>query len=163
MAAAGLVEVVRAVARGPGERTASPWCARPGASRPPRYEGWGSACSTTRPWRRGRRRMGSAWARVLIADWDVHHGNGTQDVFYDSPRVFFFSTHQYPRCPGTGGRWDETGAGAGRGYTANVPLPARGWGMPASGESSPEVLEPLAKRFPARADPGLGRLRRALE
>src|SRR6185369_16885291 len=61
--------------------------------------------------------------RVLIVDWDVHHGNGTQDIFYEDGSVFFFSTHQFPWYPGTG-RADETGTGAGRGTTLNCPLPA---------------------------------------
>jgi acetoin utilization deacetylase AcuC-like enzyme len=61
--------------------------------------------------------------RVLIIDWDVHHGNGTQDIFYDDASVFFFSTHQWPLYPGTG-RASETGSGAGRGMTLNCPLPA---------------------------------------
>ncbi len=62
--------------------------------------------------------------RVAIVDWDVHHGNGTQGLFYDDPTVFFFSAHQYPWYPGTGTR-GETGLGRGRGYTLNVPLRAR--------------------------------------
>lgn len=61
--------------------------------------------------------------RVLIVDWDVHHGNGTQDIFYDDGSVFFFSTHQSPWYPGTG-RASETGEGAGKGTTLNCPLPA---------------------------------------
>jgi acetoin utilization deacetylase AcuC-like enzyme len=61
--------------------------------------------------------------KVMIVDWDVHHGNGTQDAFYDDPSVLFLSTHQYPYYPGTGAV-NETGAGAGEGYTINVPLPA---------------------------------------
>jgi acetoin utilization deacetylase AcuC-like enzyme len=61
--------------------------------------------------------------RVLIVDWDVHHGNGTQEIFYRDPSVFFFSTHQWPLYPGTG-RADETGAGAGQGTTMNFPFPA---------------------------------------
>jgi len=61
--------------------------------------------------------------RVLIADWDVHHGNGTQDIFYSDPSVFFFSTHQWPRFPGTG-RSNESGAGDGYGTTMNFPFPA---------------------------------------
>lgn len=61
--------------------------------------------------------------RVAIVDWDVHHGNGTQGVFYDDPTVFFFSTHQYPWYPGTGAR-GESGVGRGVGYTLNVPLRA---------------------------------------
>jgi acetoin utilization deacetylase AcuC-like enzyme len=61
--------------------------------------------------------------RLMIVDWDVHHGNGTQDVFYRDPSVFFISTHQYPYYPGTGGI-GEVGEGEGRGFTLNVPLPA---------------------------------------
>ncbi len=61
--------------------------------------------------------------RVLIVDWDVHHGNGTQDVFYDDGTVFYLSLHQSPHYPGTGAA-DETGAGDGAGWTLNVPLPA---------------------------------------
>jgi acetoin utilization deacetylase AcuC-like enzyme len=61
--------------------------------------------------------------RVLIIDWDVHHGNGTQDTFYADGSVFFFSTHQSPWYPGTGAA-GETGAGEGKGATLNCPLPA---------------------------------------
>ncbi len=61
--------------------------------------------------------------RVLIADWDVHHGNGTQDIFYSDPSVFFFSTHQSPWYPGTGAA-NETGDGPGQGTTMNFPFPA---------------------------------------
>ena len=61
--------------------------------------------------------------RVAILDWDVHHGNGTQGIFYDDPSVFYFSMHQYPWYPGTGSR-AERGQGRGRGYTLNVPLRA---------------------------------------
>ena len=61
--------------------------------------------------------------RVLIADWDVHHGNGTQDIFYDDPTVLFFSTHQAPWYPGTG-MIRETGEGAGTGSTVNCPFPS---------------------------------------
>ena len=62
-------------------------------------------------------------SRVLIVDWDVHHGNGTQHSFEDDPSVFFFSTHQYPHYPGTG-RATERGKGAGEGFTINVPMEA---------------------------------------
>ncbi|MBK9308997.1 MAG: histone deacetylase [Nitrospira sp.] len=61
--------------------------------------------------------------RVLIVDWDVHHGNGTQHSFEDDPSVLFFSTHQYPHYPGTG-RGTERGKGAGEGLTINVPMEA---------------------------------------
>ncbi len=59
--------------------------------------------------------------RVLIVDWDLHHGNGTQHAFYEDKRVLYFSTHQYPYYPGTGAL-EENGSGAGLGYTINVPL-----------------------------------------
>jgi len=61
--------------------------------------------------------------RVLIVDWDVHHGNGTQDVFWEDPTVLFFSMHRWPFYPGTGAA-EETGGGSGRGFTINRPLPA---------------------------------------
>ncbi|MEQ1862299.1 MAG: histone deacetylase [Chthoniobacteraceae bacterium] len=61
--------------------------------------------------------------KVLIVDWDVHHGNGTQDIFYEDGSVFFCSTHQSPWYPGTGAK-DETGRGDGLGTTMNFPLPA---------------------------------------
>jgi acetoin utilization deacetylase AcuC-like enzyme len=59
--------------------------------------------------------------RVAIVDWDVHHGNGTQEVFYDDPSVLFISLHQYPHWPGTGSRI-ERGRGAGEGFTLNIPM-----------------------------------------
>jgi acetoin utilization deacetylase AcuC-like enzyme len=62
--------------------------------------------------------------RVAIVDWDVHHGNGTQEVFYQDGSVFYTSTHQWPLYPGTGAK-DERGSGAGEGATLNFPLPAR--------------------------------------
>jgi len=61
--------------------------------------------------------------RVAIIDWDVHHGNGTQGIFYDDPSIYFFSMHQYPWYPGTGSR-GETGHGRGLGWTMNVPVKA---------------------------------------
>lgn len=88
--------------------------------------------------------------RVMIVDWDVHHGNGTQDIFYSDPSVFFFSTHQWPLYPGTG-RADETGDGRGEGSTMNFPFPAgsgrveilgavRNALMPAADEFRPDLL-----------------------
>ncbi len=62
-------------------------------------------------------------SRVLIVDWDVHHGNGTQHMFESDAGVLFFSTHQFPFFPGTGAV-EEAGTGEGRGFTINVPLPA---------------------------------------
>ena len=60
--------------------------------------------------------------RILIVDWDLHHGNGTQNTFYSDPEVLYFSVHQYPYYPGTG-HYSEIGQGEGRGFTLNVPLP----------------------------------------
>lgn len=83
--------------------------------------------------------------RILIVDFDVHHGNGTQDIFYGSPNVMFMSTHQYPHYPGTGD-WREAGAGAGAGHTVNMPLPA-GVGDGGFARLLTEVTIPVAERF----------------
>ncbi|HYL75683.1 MAG TPA: histone deacetylase [Bryobacteraceae bacterium] len=83
--------------------------------------------------------------RVLIADWDVHHGNGTQDVFYTDGTVFFFSTHQHPWYPGTGAP-EETGEGAGHGTTLNCPFPA-GSGRKEILGAFQEKLLPAAEHF----------------
>ena len=83
--------------------------------------------------------------RVLIADFDVHHGNGTQDIFYDDPRVLYFSIHQYPHYPGTGSI-EETGTGAGEGTTVNAPLPG-GCGDEEYIHLFNEILIPIAERF----------------
>jgi acetoin utilization deacetylase AcuC-like enzyme len=84
-------------------------------------------------------------ARVLIADWDVHHGNGTQDIFYEDGSVFFFSTHQHPWYPGTGSA-SETGAGRGKDTTLNCPLPA-GSGRDAIVGAFESKLAPAMERF----------------
>jgi len=83
--------------------------------------------------------------RVLIADFDVHHGNGTQDVFAQDPDVFYVSTHQYPYYPGTGAATD-TGHNGGAGTLLNVPLPA-GVGDQGYSRVFGELVWPLAKRF----------------
>jgi len=83
--------------------------------------------------------------RILIADFDVHHGNGTQDAFYNDPHVLYFSTHQYPYYPGTG-HWSEIGEGEGRGYNVNVPLSA-GVGDKGYRRIFEELLYPLAERY----------------
>ncbi len=83
--------------------------------------------------------------KVMIVDWDVHHGNGTQQTFYDDPTVLFFSTHQYPHYPGTG-RATETGEGTGKGMTINVPL-SGGEGDDEYREIFQNVLVPAAERF----------------
>ncbi len=83
--------------------------------------------------------------RILIFDWDVHHGNGTQDIFYESPDVLFVSTHQYPHYPGTGDV-REIGTGAGTGYTVNMPLPV-GVGDQGFERLFREIVTPVAERF----------------
>jgi acetoin utilization deacetylase AcuC-like enzyme len=83
--------------------------------------------------------------RVLIADWDVHHGNGTQDTFYHDGSVFFFSTHQHPWYPGTGPA-SETGEGKGKGTTLNCPLPA-GAGREEIAGAFHTLLTPAAEKF----------------
>ena len=83
--------------------------------------------------------------RVLIVDWDLHHGNGTQHSFYDTDRVLYFSTHQYPYFPGSGAL-HEVGQGAGEGYTVNVPLPG-GQDDRAFARIFRELLSPVARQF----------------
>ncbi|HYP29574.1 MAG TPA: histone deacetylase [Blastocatellia bacterium] len=84
--------------------------------------------------------------RALIIDWDVHHGNGTQDIFYADPSVFYFSTHQSPYYPGTGAK-GETGAGEGEGTTLNIPLPAH-TSAASHREAFREALKIIENRFP---------------
>ncbi len=83
--------------------------------------------------------------RVAIVDFDVHHGNGTQDAFYADPRVLYVSTHQYPFYPG-GGDWTETGEGAGEGTTVNLPLP-RGCGRAEYVRAYRDVVAPIVRCF----------------
>jgi acetoin utilization deacetylase AcuC-like enzyme len=83
--------------------------------------------------------------RVLIVDWDVHHGNGTQHSFDEDPSVLFFSTHQYPHYPGTG-RATERGSGVGEGFTINVPMEA-GEGDDEYRAVFQKVLVPAADAF----------------
>jgi acetoin utilization deacetylase AcuC-like enzyme len=107
-------------------------------------------------------------SRVLIFDWDVHHGNGTQDIFYADPRVLFCSSHQFPWYPGTG-RHGEVGEGKGKGFTVNVPLSAGATDavelavldrllLPVIRQFKPELILVSAGYDAHRADP-LGGLR----
>jgi acetoin utilization deacetylase AcuC-like enzyme len=93
--------------------------------------------------RHAQKRLGIG--RVAIVDWDVHHGNGTQDIFYADGSVFFFSTHQSPWYPGTGPA-EETGEGAGKGTTLNCPLPA-GSGRTEIFECFERKLIPAMEKF----------------
>jgi acetoin utilization deacetylase AcuC-like enzyme len=83
--------------------------------------------------------------RVMIVDWDLHHGNGTQNCFYNSDRCLYFSTHQYPYYPGSGAI-EEAGAGAGKGFTFNVPIYA-GAGDDVYASVYNVLLRPVAESF----------------
>ncbi len=83
--------------------------------------------------------------RVLIVDWDVHHGNGTQDIFWDDPRVMYVSTHEWPLYPGTG-RAEDTGGPHAVGSTVNVPLPPGATGDVARAALD-ELVAPAVERF----------------
>lgn len=84
--------------------------------------------------------------RILIIDWDVHHGNGTQHIFEEDPTVFYFSVHQYPHYPWFSGGSGETGIGAGKGTNLNAPLPA-GSGDEQFLRAFDELLAPEMERF----------------
>jgi acetoin utilization deacetylase AcuC-like enzyme len=89
--------------------------------------------------------VGLGLNRVLIVDWDLHHGNGTQHSFEDDPSILYFSTHQYPYYPGSGSR-GEVGRGEGEGYTINVPL-STGYGDGEYIAIFEELLKPVALEF----------------
>ena len=143
LAAGGLIEVVRAVTRGDAVRGLA-------AVRPPGHHAeadramgfclLNNAAIATR----AAQAEGSA-ERVLVIDWDVHHGNGTQHVFEADPSVLYFSTHQFPYYPGTGAA-DEAGIGRGAGATLNVPMPA-GCGDAEYVGVFQRVLAPAARAF----------------
>ncbi len=84
-------------------------------------------------------------ARVMVVDWDLHHGNGTQHMFERDPSVFFFSSHQFPHYPGTG-HMSETGHGPGEGTTMNIPL-NRGCGDGEFAAIYQQLLTPVARAF----------------
>ncbi len=83
--------------------------------------------------------------KVLIVDWDLHHGNGTQHSFEDDASVLYFSTHQYPYYPGTGA-FEEVGIGEGKGFTINVPL-SHGFGDAEYSAIYNMILKPIATEF----------------
>jgi acetoin utilization deacetylase AcuC-like enzyme len=83
--------------------------------------------------------------KIMILDWDVHHGNGTQDIFWDDPDVLFISTHQWPLYPGTG-HFKEIGSERARGTTINIPMPP-GAGDPNYLQAWDEIIEPAFRAF----------------
>jgi len=91
------------------------------------------------------RALAAGLTRVAVVDFDVHHGNGTQDIFYDDPRMLYVSSHAYPFYPGTGGL-DEVGEGKGEGFTVNLPLPAT-MGDGEYARIYRELVEPVVRAF----------------
>jgi acetoin utilization deacetylase AcuC-like enzyme len=91
------------------------------------------------------RALAAGLTRVAVVDFDVHHGNGTQDIFYDDPRVLYVSTHAYPFYPGTGGL-EEVGEGKGRGFTVNLPLPVT-MGDAEYARIYREIVDPVVRAF----------------
>lgn len=83
--------------------------------------------------------------RVAIVDWDLHHGNGTQDIFYGDPKVLYTSLHMFPHYPGTGGP-NEMGSGAGKGFTVNFPMPPYS-GFPEFEAAFAEALLPILEQY----------------
>ncbi|MBX9770226.1 MAG: histone deacetylase [Candidatus Obscuribacterales bacterium] len=84
--------------------------------------------------------------RVMVIDWDVHHGNGTQDMFYNDPSVCFLSMHQFPFWPPNSGWYKDDGAGEGKGYNINVPLPA-GTGDRGYLKAWDEIVAPICREY----------------
>jgi acetoin utilization deacetylase AcuC-like enzyme len=143
LAAGGLVELCRTVVRGEAETGLA-------ALRPPghhaeadRAMGFGLYNNVAVAARALQAEEGLA--RILILDWDVHHGNGTQHVFEDDPSVLYFSTHQFPYYPGTGA-FGEAGVGRGSGATVNVPMPA-GCGDAEYVGALQRLFTPVARAF----------------
>jgi acetoin utilization deacetylase AcuC-like enzyme len=141
LAAGAALQVVDALARGDGDVAFV-------AARPP-----GHHASATEPMgfclinnvAVAAAALAARGERVLVVDWDVHHGNGTQAIFWDDPRVLYVSTHQWPLYPGTG-RVSETGGPDAPGLTVNVPLPPRATGDVIL-RALDEVVAPVVDRF----------------
>jgi len=141
IAAGGLLEAVDAVCTG---RVANAFA----VSRPPGHhatpnKGMGFCLFNSVALAARHAQAAHGLERVLIVDWDVHHGNGTQETFYEDGSVLFFDTHQSPLYPGTGAA-DETGRGAGAGFTINCPFPA--------GAGRKEIIGAFRERLIPAAD-----------
>ncbi|MFO7871318.1 MAG: histone deacetylase [Kiritimatiellia bacterium] len=121
LAAGGVLEAVDSVI---ARRVSNAFCAvRPPGHHATRNRGMGFCIFNNAAIGARYARKKHGVEKVMIADWDVHHGNGTQDIFYEDESVFYFSVHQWPQYPGTGAA-AETGAGRGKGTTLNCPLGA---------------------------------------
>ena len=141
LAAGTVVDAVRRVVG--GEDTTALCLVRPPGHHALADRAMGFASSTTWRWGPRRRSTGFGLDRVLIVDFDVHHGNGTQAIFWEDPRVGFLSIHRYPFYPGTGSA-DECGGGDGWGTTVNLPIEA--------GTPREEYLDVFSARLQSLAD-----------
>ena len=152
----------RRAARRAARRSPSAACARR-ATTPSARRRWASASSTTSRSRRSTRSSSGA-ERVLVLDWDVHHGNGTNDIFHSRDDVLFASIHQSPLYPGTG-PLSDVGLGAGEGFSLNLPVPpglrrarrscrsSSTWSRPAAREFRPRIVLVSAGYDAHRDDP----------
>ncbi len=143
MAAGGLVEATRAVLDGEVENAFA--LVRPPGHHARRGQGMGFCLFNNVAVAARYALAERGLERVMIVDFDVHHGNGTQDEFEADPAVVYLSTHQYPHYPGTG-YWDETGQGDGAGTVVNVPL-GGGIGDQGFARILSEIVTPIAWRF----------------
>ncbi|MEZ4572094.1 MAG: hypothetical protein R2849_17570 [Thermomicrobiales bacterium] len=124
----------------------SPSSALPAITAPSPISEWASHLQQRRSGGAARPRSPRPPNRIVIVDWDVHHGNGTQDAFYDDDSVLFFSIHQDRLFPSTSGWLEQDGHGDGKGYTINIPLP------PGSGDAAyltafDEIILPITDDF----------------
>ena len=145
LSAAGAIAGAEAVATGKADRA---FCAvRPPGHHADRSEGMGFCLLNNAAITARHLQARHGVSKVMIIDWDVHHGNGTQSIFYEDPSVFFFSIHENPAFlyPGTGRRW-ETGKGAGVGTTLNAPM-APGAGDDDYRLAFEQLVAPAAERF----------------
>jgi acetoin utilization deacetylase AcuC-like enzyme len=142
-AAGGACALVEALLGGDGERTGFS-LARPPGHHAERARAMGF-CLFANVSIAARHALALGAERVLVLDWDVHHGNGTNAIFHESPEVLFASIHQYPFYPGTG-PLEDVGAGAGEGYSLNLPVPA-GAGKAEFCSLVEHVVAPAAQAF----------------
>ncbi|HJX16536.1 MAG TPA: histone deacetylase [Candidatus Deferrimicrobiaceae bacterium] len=145
LSAAGAIAGAEAVATGKTDRA---FCAvRPPGHHAARAEGMGFCLLNNAAITARHLQARHGVSKVMIIDWDVHHGNGTQSIFYEDPSVFYFSIHENPAFlyPGTGRRW-ETGKGAGVGTTLNAPM-APGAGDDEYRLAFEQLVAPAAERF----------------
>jgi len=144
LAAGGAVELSRAVLRGPARRGIA-------LLRPPGHHACPSKamgfCLLNNVAIAAADALAQGATRVAIVDWDVHHGNGTQDIFYAEKRVLYVSLHQSPLYPGTGAP-EEVGAPGAEGYNVNIAMPPR-TGPPAYGEAFRTIVLPVLDAFEA--------------